>query len=324
MTSGRPLIGLEEAFGVRARTLRALQRSMLALFGEAGYDEVIPPVLERPETLKSGAGRFLADQTLVFSDPADAGLLAVRPDMTPQIARIAATRLLSEDVLRLCYSGTVMLARPQSRRGSRQQWQTGVELLGVAGVDGDVEVMRLAAQCMRAAKFASPVLQIGHIGLLKSLVGKSAVPLEQWTELLARRSPDDIDRLAAGADLPADYRNALLEMASGSANADWLSRKTGINRDFDAAADALLAVAKRLGNENTGIDLQVNAAVMPRFLYHSGVVFSGFAANAPSALLHGGRYDAMMAAHGRDMAATGFSFDLWAWLDCGAGSEGQG
>ncbi len=314
----RPLIGLEDAFGVRATALRRLQTRLLSLFEAAGYGEVIPPLLERPEVLKSGAGKFLADQTMVFSDPADAGLLAVRSDITPQIARIAATRLLASEQLRLCYSGSVMLARPESRHGSRQQWQTGVECMGVAGAAGDIEVMRLAAECMLAAGFRNPVLQLGHIGLLRSLVADSDIPLDTWTEQLARRSPDDMAVLVEQAGLSGDCGDALLAMASGSADVAWMQDRIGrINAGFDAAADYLSEVMEKLNDELDGVSLQLDAAVMPRFLYHSGAVFAGFAEGVPYALLFGGRYDAMMAAHGRDMPATGFSLDLWAWLDSG-------
>jgi len=314
----RPLIGLEDAFGVRAAALRSLQSKLLKLFNEAGYAEVIPPLLERPDILKTGAGKFLADQTMVFSDPADAGLLAVRSDITPQIARIAATRLLSSEELRLCYSGSVMLARPESRHGSRQQWQTGVECMGVPGPEGDIEVMRLAAQSMQAAGFLAPVLQVGHIGLLKALVGDSHVALDRWTERLARRSPDDMAVLVEQAGLSDACGDALLVMASGRADAAWMQgRKGRINDEFDAAALYLTDLVSRLQDDLNGVALHLDAAVMPRFLYHSGAVFAGFAEGVPYALLYGGRYDAMMAAHGRDMPATGFSLDLWAWLDSG-------
>jgi len=316
--SHRPLIGLEDAFGVRAASLRHLQSKLLKLFAEAGFSEVIPPLLERPEILKTGAGKFLADQTMTFSDPADAGLLAVRPDITPQIARIAATRLLSSDELRLCYSGSVILGRPEMRHGSRQQWQTGVECMGVPGPAGDIEVIRLAAQSLQAAGFKSPVLQLGHIGLLKSLVGDSHVPLERWTERLARRSPDDMAALVEQGELSDGCGDALFAMASGKADAAWMQRRIGhINEDFDAAAQELSHLLAQLQGELNGVALRLDAAVMPRFLYHSGAVFAGFAEDVPYALLYGGRYDAMMAAHGRDMPATGFSLDLWAWLDSG-------
>jgi len=319
MPTHKPIIGLNDAFGAQAKALRGLQGDILSLFEEAGYEEVIPPMLERPDTLKSGAGRFLADQTVVFSDPAGAGTLAIRSDMTPQIARIAATRLQHEEILKLCYSGTVMLARPDVRGGSRQQWQTGVECLGVAGRAGDIEVMHLAARTMLAAGFDKPVLQVGHIGLLKALVAGSESSLDTWTTHISRRSPDDLAEMMVGENLSDSVSQALLEMVSGVADQQWINAHIGlISLEYDNAANELLALIKELGEKLEGhVSVYADAAVMPRFLYHSGILFAGFAPGVAQALLHGGRYDEMMAAHGRDMPATGFSCDLWALINAG-------
>ncbi len=313
----KPIIGLDDAFGSRAKALRSMQGKLLSLFEEADYEEVIPPIVERPDTLKLGAGRFLADQTVVFSDPAGAGTLAIRSDLTPQIARIAATRLQSESVLKLCYSGTVMLARPDVRGGSRQQWQTGVECLGVAGATGDIEVLHLAARSMLAAGLSSPVLQVGHIGLLKAIISGCSTPLEKWTALLARRSPDDLLELIQSESLSQERADALLALATGKGDQQWIAGSIGkFGADFDSAANELLDLVQQVGEKVEGdVGLYADAAVMPRFLYHSGILFAGYAAGVSQALLFGGRYDAMMKAHGRDMPATGFSCDLWALLD---------
>jgi len=319
MPTHKPIIGLNDAFGAQAKALRSLQGSILGLFNDAGYEEVIPPILERPDSMNSGAGRFLADQTVVFSDPAGAGSLAIRSDMTPQIARIAATRLQHEKELKLCYSGTVMLARPDVRGGSRQQWQTGVECLGIKGSAGDIEVMHLAARTMLAAGFNKPVLQVGHIGLLKALVTESDLSLDVWTTRISRRSPDDLAELLATQTLPKASEEALIEMVSGVADQQWLRAHIGcINDDFNVAANELLALVEEVGDKMDGhVSMHADAAVMPRFLYHSGILFAGFAEGVAHAVLHGGRYDAMMSAHGRDMPATGFSCDLWALLNAG-------
>ncbi len=320
-SKNRPVIGVEDAFGSRAKNLRLLQNRLLSLFAEAGYEEVIPPVVERQESMSAGAGRFLVDQTLVFSDPAGAGLLALRSDMTPQIARIAATRMQGEKDLRLCYSGTVMQARPDSRTGSRQQWQTGVERMGDAGMEADVEVMHLAAMAMHAAGFTKPVLQVGHVGLLRALIGTHAeISLEEVVSLLGRRSPEDMKQYLSGSGIGQTQCDALVTMAAGVADQAWLE-KTGssLGDAFAAAAKELLQLADMVTARLSGeVQVQINAATMTRFLYHSGIIFAGFSASSAQALLFGGRYDAMMKLHGRDMPATGFSFDLWSWLDAGA------
>ncbi len=313
----KPILGLEDAFGGRAMALRRLQFRLFEIYTAAGFSEVIPPLVERPEALSSGAGRFLADQTVVFSDPADAGLLAIRPDMTPQIARIVATRLTHEPILKLHYTGPVMLARPDVRTGSRQQWQTGVECLGLAGVEGDVEVMHLAALSMEAAGFDGAILQVGHMGLIQALVEESDTSLETWVELLARHSPEDMANYLETEPLSDVVKDALMALAAGQGDADWLrAQRAQMNDTFTLAADELLNLVETVNDKLSGeVRVVIDAAVTPRFLYHSGMVFTGFANNSSYALLHGGRYDQMMAAHGRDMPATGFSFDLWAWLD---------
>ena len=324
----RPVVGVEDAFGARAKSLRQLQNRLLNLFSEADYEEVIPPFVERQESMNAGAGRFLTDQTMVFSDPAGAGLLAIRSDMTPQIARIAATRMQGEKDLRLCYSGTVMQARPDSRTGSRQQWQTGIERMGDASMEADVEVMHLAAMAMHAAGFNKPVLQVGHIGLLKALIGaNSKVGLDELVQLLGRRSPEDMRHYLSGSGLGEAQCEALATMAAGLADQAWLEKVgaslgKALGKEFTEAAERLLQLSETLQARLSGeVEVQINAATMTRFLYHSGIIFAGFSAGAAQALLFGGRYDSMMKLHGRDMPATGFSFDLWSWLDAGANGE---
>jgi len=313
----KPILGLDDAFGHRAKALRTLQFKLRETYENAGFSEVIPPIVERPNALNSGAGSFLSDQTIVFSDPADAGLLAIRPDMTPQIARIVATRLSSEDVLKLHYSGQIMLARPDVRTGSRQQWQTGVECFGLEGAEGDVEVIHLAALSMATAGFNNAVLQVGHMGIINALIDGSQASLETWVTLIARYSPEDLNAHLDTENLSEAAQQALRSLATGQADADWLQANQGnINTKFDAAADELLHLVSTVQKKVSGeVDIVIDAAVTPRFLYHNGMVFSGFASGSAHALLHGGRYDKMMAAHGRDMPAVGFSFDLWAWLD---------
>ncbi|MDX8398061.1 MAG: ATP phosphoribosyltransferase regulatory subunit [Mariprofundaceae bacterium] len=311
----KPILGLEDAFGKRAKDLRALQFRLFDIYNKAGFSEVIPPLLERPQSLVSGAGSFLSDQTLVFSDPADAGQLAIRPDMTPQVARIAATRM-SSDELKLYYSGQVMLARPDARSGSREQWQTGVEYLGVSSVAGDVEVMHLAGLSMQAAGFHAPVLQVGHMGLLHALRQGSDTALETWVEVLSRRSPEDMAQQLELESLPEVYKLAWMSLASGQADRAWLKRmQDQLNDNFAMAAKELLQLVEVVETRLVGgVNVQIEVAVVPRFLYHSGMVLTGFAEGSTKALLFGGRYDEMMKAHGRDMPATGFSFDLWSWL----------
>jgi ATP phosphoribosyltransferase regulatory subunit len=95
--------------------------------------------------------------------------------MTPQIARIAATRLADRPLpMRLCYEGTVLRRRQERARKHRQIPQAGVELLGVAGPEGDLELLSLAVGSARAAGLSDFVLDLGHADIARAMM--SGVP----------------------------------------------------------------------------------------------------------------------------------------------------
>ncbi len=311
-----PVPGMPEAFGAEAARLRRLEARLRALFEGEGFAEFVPPLLQRPDLVDAARAPWLARETIVLSDPEGGGPVAVRADMTPLAARFVAARLPGMDEVRLCYAGPVLAAHPVAPDGRREQWQVGAELFGLAREAGDREALVLAARALAAGGFGEAVLVIGHLGILRALVADAPVPLARWAEALGRRSPEDVRALEDEAGLPADTVAGLLE-ADEARLAALAARSDAPGR----AARELLARAGEVAGAVPGVEVRVDAALVPRFLYHDGLVFDGFAPGFGRALLHGGRYDALMAALGRPMRAVGFSLDLWDWLESGGGRE---
>ena len=116
-----------------------------------GYERVKPPLVEFEETLLSGAGSAMASDTFRTMDPISHRMVALRADMTPQIARIAATRLPHRPrPLRLSYAGQVLRVRASQMRPERQIGQVGAELIGAAGPAADVEAIAVAGEALTA------------------------------------------------------------------------------------------------------------------------------------------------------------------------------
>ena len=311
-----PVPGMPEAFGAEALRLRLLEARLRSLLAEAGFVEFIPPLLQRPDLVQAAQAPWLARETIVFSDPEGGGPVAIRPDLTPLAARFVAARLRGMDTVRLFYSANVLAAHPVAPDGRREQWQLGAELFGLAREEGDREALQLAARALVAGGFQEVVLVIGHLGLLRALVEAGPVALARWAEALRRRSPEDVAALEEEAGLAAGTVGQLLE-----ADASWLERRAAEGDAAGRAAAELLACVRAVEQAVPGVEVRVDAALVPRFLYHDGLVFEGFAAGFGQALLHGGRYDALMQALGRPMHAIGFSLDLWDWLAAGQGSK---
>ncbi|MGB0213418.1 ATP phosphoribosyltransferase regulatory subunit, partial [Algiphilus sp.] len=106
--------GVEELLPDAAWMAEDLRRRLLDHYRERGYGLILPPLVEHLDSLLVGAGEDLEEQTFRFVDPASGRMLGVRADMTPQAARIAATRFPADQAVRLCYLGSVLRTHPDT------------------------------------------------------------------------------------------------------------------------------------------------------------------------------------------------------------------
>src|SRR5579863_10730980 len=124
---------------------------LMAVLTSHGYERVKPPLVEFEETLLAGAGAAMAADTFRTMDPVSHRMIGVRADMTPQVARIAATRLAHKRrPLRLSYAGQVLRVRGSQMRPERQVGQAGAELIGAEGPAADVEAIAVAGEALAA------------------------------------------------------------------------------------------------------------------------------------------------------------------------------
>ena len=155
----------------QARDQAALARRLLDAFALHGYELVTLPLFEYASVLERGLGAQGEEQLLRFVEPETGAVVALRPDMTAQIARLTATRLAdAPGPIRLCYQGSVLRRRRERARRQRQIPQAGVELLGLAGIEGDLEVLAAASGAARAAGLSDFASDLGHAGIAAALL----------------------------------------------------------------------------------------------------------------------------------------------------------
>src|SRR5580698_1050192 len=166
--------GMRDLLPEEAAMRRTLARCVLDRFALHGYAVVTPPVFEFAEVLERGLGTLDPADVLRFVEPESGEVAALRPDMTPQIARMVATRLGKEPrPIRLCYEGTIVRRRQGRARRHRQVPQAGVELYGAAGQGGDLEVLELAASVMAALGLSGQrgaAIDLGHASIVRALL----------------------------------------------------------------------------------------------------------------------------------------------------------
>jgi ATP phosphoribosyltransferase regulatory subunit len=112
----------------------------------------MPPLIEYIESLLTVSGRDLELATFKLVDQLSGRTMGLRADITPQVARIDAHLLDRAGVVRLCYAGSVLHARPAGPLSTREPLQVGAELYGHAGPEADLEVIELLLRSLREGR----------------------------------------------------------------------------------------------------------------------------------------------------------------------------
>ena len=304
-----------------------LARRVTRCFALHGYEVVTLPVFEYAEVLERGLGALDSDEVLRFVEPESGQVVALRPDMTPQIARILATRLADlPGPARLSYHGSVVRRRQERARRHRQIFQAGVELLGLEGPAGDLEILRLASAGVRAAGLSAFVFDLGHAriaaALLEELPGERTNLL---VEALAIKDQSEVARRAVAAGFTGRTLQAISELCELHGGAEIWPRAERLLQG--TAAEPALRELRGIWDAVQGADLApellVDLSETRNFAYYTGLTFQIHADGPGSPIGAGGRYDGLLGRFGAARPAAGFalSLDHLAWALESVGRE---
>ena len=168
--------GLRDVLPHDAAFEAAIVEILVAVFAARGYDRVKPPLIEFEDSLLAGAGIAVASQTFRLMDPVSQRMMGVRADITPQIARIAKSRLAGTPrPLRLSYAGDVLRVRGSQLRPERQIVQVGAELIGAAAPAADAEIITMAMEAIAATGVDGLTVDLTVPRLVPSLLERHGV-----------------------------------------------------------------------------------------------------------------------------------------------------
>lgn len=304
--------GFRDRLPPAAEAASLLVRTVVDVFGSYGYERVAPPLAEHEASLARWLGKPLGAALFRSPDPATGAALALRPDITGQIARIAATRLADAPrPLRLAYAGPVLRARAGQLDPARELTQAGAELIGTDSVAALAELATAAVAALESAGVTDISIDLTTPELVGALAA-GRWPVDDLPALL--RALDGKDWGALDSRETAPYR-ALLEAAGPAATA--LPRLAAIAPDLSAQLVELVGALPP-------VRVTVDPTERHGFEYHSWVGFSlyGAAQGRPFAN-EIGRGGAYLVRHpdGTTERAAGVSLYVDTLVDAGLGAS---
>ena len=301
--------------GAEARLRRTIEDTAMSVFAEWSYEEVITPSVDYYDLFEQGMGQTEAQRGFRFTDN-DGRLLALRPDVTSSVARMAAT-LLSDRPrpLRFCYAAPVFRQQPQSHaEWRRENTQLGCELIGVAGHAADLEVLRLAAEILARLDLQSTsVVTINDVEIFNGIAAQmnlAPAAREQLRRLIDTRETAELRRFLTRS--AHDEGRAFLEptQLTGKREVIDAARHVIKNTRSVAALDSLERLWNALADLGLANHFEIDLSDVSSLDYYTGLSLKVFVHGAGTSVGRGGRYDGLTGNFGRAEPAVGFVLNL--------------
>jgi len=285
-----------------------------------GFRRMITPLLEFEDVLALGMGEELRGKTFRFDDRQTGRLLAIPPDITPQVARIVATRMHALPLPhRIYYNGRVLRQAEMQSGRSREIFQSGVELIGLDSPEADAEMVAMAVEVLKNLGFSGFKIDLGQVAFYRGIMEASGLPRPvqlRLQEAIAKKDASAVARVLEPEAVPDRVKQEILllpRLYGGREVLDEARRSVG-NERSRKALDNLTQVLEILDIYGVSEHLTIDLGEIRGLDYHTGITFEGFVPGMGEAVCSGGRYDDLTAKYGYPAPATGFAFNIMALL----------
>ncbi len=306
--------GLHDMLAVDAEYQAEIVEKLRHCFASYGYERISPPLLEFEESMLSGPGLNKpgagARNMFRVMDPVTQRMMAVRNDMTGQVARIARSRLQNAPrPLRLSYSGDVLRVRGSQLRPERQFKQAGVELIGSDSLEAYVEIILLARDVLAMVGVENASIDLTMPLLVPAICRGLGLDAEKSTIVRQALNAKDIGALENLDDEIGDISRKLLSAAGAADKAMAIISDLSLPGEAQDICHELAKLLTRLKQVAPELHVTVDPGEYSGFEFHTGIGFSLFVKGVRGELGRGGRYLVEGGGDGGE-PATGFSLYL--------------
>jgi ATP phosphoribosyltransferase regulatory subunit len=283
--------GLRDLLPPEAEVEAAAVEAMMEVFAGHGYQRVKPPLLEFEDSLFAGSGAAVAEQTFRLMDPGSQRMMGLRADTTPQVARIAATRLRhAPRPLRVSYAGQCLRVRGSQLAPDRQIAQTGIELIGSDAPAADAEIVLVGAEALAAAGLARMSFDLTLPALVPALLDDAGIDGPERAALARALDRKDAAAVARSGGALAPTLTDLLLAAGAADRALAALEAASLPEPARDLADRLSDTVAAIRARAPGLRLTIDPVEFRGFRYHTGVALTIFAPGRHEELGRGGRY----------------------------------
>lgn len=311
--------GMSDIMPEECAQKKAVEDILWTVFASFGYRETETPMFEYYDVYSGEGGKVSSglEQESMFKFFDEYGrILALRPEMTTSIARMAATKTEGMPLpLRFCYNGSVFRAERTYGARQREFTQSGIELLGADTPEADAEVIAAAIEALLALGIEEFHMEIGQVGFFNGLTeqaGLSDKAVESLRERIDSKDRFGIKELTAKLDIDEKIKELMIELPYLFGGIEIFERADveGLNETSKKALLNIKKIYEILVSYGLEKYISVDLGMLQSIDYYTGSIFKCYTHGVGFPVCAGGRYDNLLKKFGRDISAVGIAFSV--------------
>ncbi len=311
--------GLRDTLPPLADAEARVLRTLIDHLACHGYERVNPPLAEFEHSLDGPVSGAHVPDHFRFMDPVSGRTLAVRSDITGQVARIASSRLAHwARPLRLSYSGSVLRVKGTQFNADRQFMQVGAELIGSDAPNAIAEVISVAVNALKAAGLTGLRVDITLPDFLENLLKSNGIEGKVADSIRDSFDAKDSAGLAS-LHLP-DVFNSILSVVGSARKAIRQLQNLSLPEACEHSVAITNGLIDILESHLSDIDLSLDPCERRGFEYQTTIGFSIFAKSVRGEVGRGGTY-VIHGSSGTSEIAVGFSLYVNGLIEAGHGLQ---
>lgn len=309
-------VGVRDVLEQECAVKKEISKRVEEIFHCYGYCEVESPMFEYIEVFSDEKRGSTNPRFMYKFFDRDGSTLALRSDMTPPIARIAATAYSQKDVpLRFCYFGNAFRYNENYQGKMREFTQAGVELIGVNSVEADAEMLSVAVNGLLSIGITDFKITVGDVAFFKGILEETGLPEEICKELqnkIALRDYVAVEEIITKNEMPENIQKIFIELPKLVGTLDVLAyvKKLSKNSSARRALSRLQDLFQVLKAYHIEQYITFDLGMVNQLNYYTGIIFRGYTYGSGYSIVDGGRYDNLVEQYGVKMPAVGFVLKL--------------
>ena len=304
--------GVRDIYNVECGKKLSLENRLHKVLQLYGYHDIQTPMFEFFDVFRKEIGTISSKELYKFFDR-EGNTLVLRPDITPSIARAAATLFVDEELpIRLCYTGNTFINHSSFQGRLKENTQMGAELIGVDSVEADAEMLAMVVDCLTTIGLRDFQVSVGNVEFFQSLFDDAALgeaAEERVRELINNRNFFGVEEFLDSVNTRRSAKEALVALGELCGGVEILQKA----KDIAPNSRAIMAV-RRLEQiyeilKVYGVEQYINFdfSMSGTYGYYTGIIFRGYTFGTGDAIVKGGRYDHLLEKFGKQSPSIGFA-----------------